>query len=400
MALFEKYELKFLWPFYLESLISKLFYILPGFMAIYFFGLGLNMFQISLLFAVWSLFSLIFDIPTGAIADIYGRKFSVLLGTFLMASGFLAIYFFTNYFIILGIMAFIGLSSTFVSGADDAWATDLINKKNKNLLHGYFAKTMSLSSIGFVISGLIGAFFVKSLGIGIIWIATSLSLFVSFFILIFAREYYIKKEITFGKSLKNIKNQTKTSIKYSYRNKALFYLILAGFFLVFASSFSNLVTWTGLLKNLSFPDYAFGYFMSAIAFIGIFAPLISIKLMKSNKERNFILFSSIGLIIFIFGIIFSYNLTLVFTIVLGFSFFQYMIMPAKSTYFQKFIPTKLRATIGSIDSMLVSLVGIIALPIAGFLADSIGSKYTIFISGFIVIPAIFILILLKKYDKN
>lgn len=398
MVFFQKNELRFLWPFYLESLISKLFYILPGFMAVYFIRLGLNMFQISLLFAVWSLFSFIFDIPTGAIADIYGRKFSVLLGTFLMASGFLAIYFFTNYFIILGVIAFIGLSSTFISGADEAWATDLINKKNKNLLHSYFAKTMSFGSIGFVVSGLIGAFFVKSLGIGIIWLATSTSLFVSFFVLIFAKEYYSKKEITFGKSIKNIKNQTKTSIKYCYHKKALFYIILAGFFLVFASSFSNLVTWTGLLKNLNFPDYAFGYFMFAIGFIGIFAPLISIKLMKSNNKRNLILFSSIGLIIFIFGIIFAYNLVLVFIMVLGFSFFQYIIIPAKSTYFQKFIPTRLRATIGSINSMLVSLVGIIALPIAGFLADSIGPKYTIFISGFIMIPAIVIYYKLKEFD--
>lgn len=400
MALFEKNELSLLWPFYLESLISKLLYILPGFMAVYFIGLGWNMFQISLLFAVWSLFSLIFDIPTGATADNYGRKFSVLLGIFLMAIGFLSIYFFTNYFVILGIMAFIGISSTFISGADEAWATDLINKNNKNLLHKYFAKSMSFSSIGFVISGLIGAFLVKSFGINIIWLATSISFFASFIVLLFAKEHYVKNKTTLLKSVFDIKRQTKISIEYIYNKKTLFYLILAGFFLVFASSFSNLVTWTGLLKSLNFPDYAFGYFMSAIGIIGIFAPLISIKLMKSNQERKFILFSSTGLMIFIFGIIFAYNLVLVFIMILGLSFFQYMITPAKSTYVQKFIPSKIRATIGSINSMSVSVVGIIALPIAGFLADSIGSKYTIFLSGFIVIPAIILLILLKKYDKN
>ncbi|MCK4999260.1 MAG: hypothetical protein KAS23_06990, partial [Anaerohalosphaera sp.] len=67
----------------MEKLISKLFYILPGFMVVYFTGLNFSMFQISLLIAAWPLATLIFEIPTGAFADIYGRKFSVLLGLFL-----------------------------------------------------------------------------------------------------------------------------------------------------------------------------------------------------------------------------------------------------------------------------------------------------------------------------
>jgi len=54
-------------------------FILPAFYVIYFVNLGFNMFQIGILLSMAPLFALLFEIPTGAIADIYGRKFSVLL---------------------------------------------------------------------------------------------------------------------------------------------------------------------------------------------------------------------------------------------------------------------------------------------------------------------------------
>jgi DHA3 family tetracycline resistance protein-like MFS transporter len=399
MVFFEKEELKLLWPFYLEVLVSKLFFILPGFMVVYFTGLGLSMFQIGLLISVWPLFSLIFDIPTGAVADIYGRKFSVLIGVLLSSICFLILYFNSNYYVILTVMAFVGISFTFVSGANDAWITDLINKKNKNLLHNYFAKSMSLASIGFVISGLVGAYFVKNFGINIIWLATSISFFISFVILLFGKEYYVKKKnVSLKKSISNVVKKTKLSLKYSYNNKALFLILIAGIIMVFAGSFSSTLTWTPLLKNFGYPDYAFGYFISAISAVGIIAPLLSMKLLKKGQERRFLLFSFFGVMIFIFGIIFVINIPLAFFMILGLSFFQYISNPVSNVYFQKYLPTKLRATIGSIESTFISSIGIISLPLVGLLVDLIGPKYTIFISGFLMIPGIIIYYKLKKFD--
>ena len=137
--LFKKSELRVLWPFYLEPFVVGFLSIFPAFMVLYFRELGFSFFQLSLLLAAIPFFSLIFEIPTGAIADLYGRKFSVVLGVFLQAVGFLLLFFFTNYYSLILIMAFLGIASTLVSGAEEAWITDLINKKNKNLLKYYFA---------------------------------------------------------------------------------------------------------------------------------------------------------------------------------------------------------------------------------------------------------------------
>jgi len=409
--IFKKQELKLLWPFYLEGFISKIFFILPAFMILYFNSIGLSMFETSILLAVWPLSTLIFEIPTGAVADLYGRKFSVLLGVFLQAIGLLFLYFINNYIGILLILAFIGASSTLVSGASGAWVTDLINKKSKSLLQGYYAKYMSLTSLGFIISGLIGAIIVKQFGLNSIWFITSISFFISFVFLLFGEEYHKKRKTHIKKSFKEINKKTKSSIKYSYKHKPLFYLLIAGTMLAFIGSFNTMISWTPLMKNLGYPDYAFGYFMSAIAIIGVIAPLvgnklgragglkfIKYKLSKNNKERKFIFLSLIGLMIFILLIIFANNLLIAFIVILGTNFFLNMMGPSEGVYFQRFIPTKMRATINSIDSMLISLIAILAFPIAGFLVDNIGAKYTIFISGFFIIPALFIYYKMKKFD--
>ncbi|MFH1212214.1 MAG: MFS transporter, partial [Candidatus Woesearchaeota archaeon] len=79
------------------------------------------------------LFMLLFEIPTGAVADIYGRKFSVLLGTIIEGIALISIFFLHNYYALLFAFAMIGLGSTFGSGASEAWIIDLIKKKKKRL---------------------------------------------------------------------------------------------------------------------------------------------------------------------------------------------------------------------------------------------------------------------------
>jgi len=74
---FSKSELKILWPFYLESFLGTLLFILIPFEIVYFRSIGLSSTQIGFLIALWPLASLLFEIPTGAVADLYGRKFSV-----------------------------------------------------------------------------------------------------------------------------------------------------------------------------------------------------------------------------------------------------------------------------------------------------------------------------------
>lgn len=396
MGLFKKGELKLLWPFYLDALISPMLFFMPAFLVVYFRDLGLGLFQISLLTMMMPLFMLLFEIPTGAIADIYGRKFSVLLGAIIQGLALISIFFFDNYYALLFAFAMVGLGSTFNSGAREAWITDLIKKERKDFLHGYFAKSGSIDSFGLVISGIIGAFLVKQFSVSIIWIAAGVSFLVTFILLGFAKEHFVKREAKIKDSFKNISRQSIISIRYAKNHPVLFSFLIASAIIVFAGVFNGDLAWVTFLQGLNFPDYAFGYMWSAMGIVGIFAPLVSLKLMKKNKERKFILGTIILTILFLFLILFVESAGFAFLVLLSSIFFARMSSPAERIYFHRFIKSKLRATVGSVESMLIGLVGIVSMPLAGLSVDYLGARYTILLSALFMIPSAIIFLKIKE----
>ncbi len=388
--MFKREELKLLWPFYLDALISPMLFFMPAFLIVYFRDLGFNIFQISILTTMMSLFMLLFEIPTGAIADIYGRKFSVLLGTLIQGIALLSIFFFNNYYFLMFAFAMVGLGSTFNSGAREAWVTDLIKENNRNLLHSYFSKSASIGGFALLISGIIGAVLVKKFGLSVIWIVAGISFLVTFLLLSLAKEKFVRRKVKIRNSFNKIKEQSFVSIKYAKDHTVLFLFLITSSIIVFAEFFSGDFAWVTLLQELNFPEYALGYMWSAMGLFGIFASLLSLKFMKKNKERQFILVALILSVIFSVLIIFVSSFWFALFVLLSSLFFFQMRRPVERIYFHKFIPNKLRATVGSVESMALSLIGVIAMPLAGLSVDFIGAKYTIFASAFLMIPAVVI----------
>ncbi|MBR9705610.1 MFS transporter [Candidatus Pacearchaeota archaeon] len=396
--LFSKKELKLLWPFYTNSFMMILFFVIP-FMVVHFSSLGFSATQIGLLFAVWPLGSLLFEIPTGAIADIYGRKFSVISGGLLMGIFLTLIYFFQSYWIIMILLALVGISQTLTTGSREAWVVDLLNaNKMEKFQKSFFAKSYSIANIGVVISGLLGAFLVSNFGLKIIWFAGGLSFFISSFFLSFAQEKYKKQKTNLKDSMKEVVKQSKTSIKFGYRHPVLFYLFIITFLFAISFSIRGFVAWTPFLTSLNFPKIGFGYLWSALGIMGIIAPLLSNKFSKENKEKKTLI--TISFIFIFLGIIifFSNNLIILLASFLCLSFTNGFRVPIREVYFQRFIPSKLRATVGSIRSLIIGISSIIGLTVSGLIVDAIGGRYAIIIALSLMIPVI-ILYLMIKEDK-
>ncbi|MFH1211529.1 MAG: MFS transporter [Candidatus Woesearchaeota archaeon] len=396
MRFFDKGELKLLWPFYLDALLSPILFFMPAFMVVYFFGIGLSATQMSILLAIWPATSLIFEIPTGAFADIYGRKASVLTGYFLEGLAVLSLFFWDNYYLMLASFAFLGFAATFSSGSKEAWIADLIKKKNSNLMHNYFSKSMAFDSFALILSGFLGAFLVRQFGISIMWIVAFFSFLVSICILLFAKEYFTARKIKLRESFNELKTQTIISLKYSYKHHVLFYFMIAGFIAAFSLSFQTTISWTPLLKEFGMKDYQFGYLWSVMSAVLMLAPLFAMKFLKKGKEKNFIIFGMAVSTLITALVVFAFNLPSVIGIMLIAMFFYFSKSPAQRVYFHRFIPSKLRATVGSVESMLLAVASIIALPFAGILIDKIGARYTIFFSAVIMIPAIIFYLKIKE----
>jgi len=400
MKFFKQEELKLLWPFYLDALISPMLFFMPAFIIIYFRELGFSLFQISLLTMMMPLLMLLFEIPTGAIADVYGRKFSVLLGALIEGIAIFSIFFLDNFYALMFAFALVGFGSTFNSGAREAWITDLIKKEKKDFLHGYFAKSGSIGSFGLVISGILGAFLVKQFGVSIIWIVAGISFFVTFLLLGFAKEHFVKRKVKVKDSFKSLTKQSKVSVKYAKNHPVLFLFLIATALIVFANEFNGALAWVPFLQNLGFPEHAFGYLWSAMGIMGIFAPLISLKFLKKGKERKFILNAIILTILVLFLVIFVKSILFAFLIILSQLFFGRMSRPVERSYFHRFIKSKLRATVGSVESMLIGLVGVLAMPLAGLSVDYLGARYTILLSAFLMIPSAIIFFKIKDGKRK
>jgi MFS family permease len=400
MKLFDKGELKLLWPFYIEYFIASLLFFMPAFMILYLSKLEISFFQIGSLMAIIPIATLIFEIPTGAIADLYGRKFSVLVGYFLEGICMLLLFFTKNYYYLAIIFALWGIGMTFSSGAKDAWVVDLINKKNKKLVHNFFNKMQIFIKFGLMFSGIIGAFFVNYYGLNIIWLVAALSYLISIFLLsIFTKEYYIKEKLKIRESFKNVLKQSNETVSYSYKHHVLFYYIFAAFLLTIAMGLSTQLSWTPLLKELGFPDSYFGYLWSMMAFFSMIAPMISSKFLKRGKEKKFMIISlALSAITTLFIILPKEWIFAI--IILAISiFFIDLRTPASEVYFHRFIPSKLRATMGSMRSIIISLGAIMGSIVAGYFIDLIGPRYTILLYVPLIMPIIILYLKIKEEKK-
>lgn len=64
------------------------------------------------------------EIPTGIVADTYGRRLSTIVGALGLGLGFVVTGFANDVGLVLGAAAFMGFTWTFKSGAEEAWITD------------------------------------------------------------------------------------------------------------------------------------------------------------------------------------------------------------------------------------------------------------------------------------
>ena len=93
---------------------------------------NLQGYQLVLIGTALEVSILLFEIPTGVIADTRSRKLSVILGFFLIGLGFLIEGMAPAFLPILAAQVVAGLGFTFTSGATSAWLSDEIGESEAN----------------------------------------------------------------------------------------------------------------------------------------------------------------------------------------------------------------------------------------------------------------------------
>jgi len=142
--------------------------------ALFLLSRGLDLFQINLVLATFLITTCLFEVPTGVVADVFGRKVSFLASCAVRSVAF-GMYAISDTFPAFLVAEFIdAVGMTLATGALDAWAVDGMRAEGESRSPDrFFARAQMLARALMISSGLLGAY-VASYDLRLPWIIGSL----------------------------------------------------------------------------------------------------------------------------------------------------------------------------------------------------------------------------------
>ena len=91
---------------------------------------GLTLTEVMILQSIYSFSVALFEIPSGFIADIFGRKKTIVLSTIFTFIGFLVFSFFGGFYAFAIAQVLVGIGGSLMSGSDSAIIYDTLLETN------------------------------------------------------------------------------------------------------------------------------------------------------------------------------------------------------------------------------------------------------------------------------
>lgn len=135
-----------------------MFLVLIPVMVPFFQAFGLSMEQIFQLQAIFGFGVALFEVPTGYIADLFGRKASLVVGSALSSLGFCGFVVGTSFGHFAGAEVVLALGAACISGSDEALLYDSLPREDRKRTAHAFANYQLSEQIGESVASLIGGF--------------------------------------------------------------------------------------------------------------------------------------------------------------------------------------------------------------------------------------------------
>jgi MFS family permease len=390
-----KSEFKLLKKFYIFYFLWGLASFITAYWVVYFQDIGFSFKEISLILTSMFLAPIIFEVPTGAIADHFGRRISIFIGLFISGSIFILIPFTNKFYIIMPLFFGIMSISTLVSGADSAWMVDFLKSKNQSkLTRVVFSRTWSIVALSAGISYVLSSAIVAKLGMSYLWKAQGILLITtSLFVILFGDKEQIIRKGKFRGAMRSTFGLAKEGFKLILARRTLFFFMLAVFFNSFFMS--GELAWQPFLINLGLPLPSLGLLYAGAVFLGIIAPMLSVKVSKILTDKWTLILEEIisGALLIIVAMITSPIIAIMIFYVLRFG--TQFRSPLKSHFLHKHIPSKIRATTASINALFQSVGAATAMLLAGYIIDKWGLNAAFVFAGLAAIPTALCYLMMK-----
>jgi MFS family permease len=331
-------------------------------------------------FAANALFTagmVLFEVPTGVVADTWGRRTSYLLGSVSLAIS-TALYWLAwqvqaPFWAWAATSVLLGLGFTFFSGATEAWLVDALKFTGfKGSLESVFAKGQIVAGAAMLSGSVLGGLVAQWTNLGVPYILRALALIVTFVIaLVFMRDWgFVPKP---GKHpVREMSQVLRSSVHFGLGNPPVRWMMLAAPF-SFGVGIYAFYAMQPYLLELYGDEQAYSIAGLAAAIVagaqiigGMAAPRLRLLFRRRTSAVLAGLVLEGGLLVLL-------GLTTAFWVAVGllvlWGLTAAATLPIRQAYMNGLIPSEQRATVLSFDNLLGSSGGVVIQPALGKVAD-------------------------------
>jgi MFS family permease len=351
-----------------------------GINTIFLLDAGLSNLEAFAANAFFTVGMVVFEVPTGIVADTIGRRMSYLLGTVTLAAS-------TLFYVLLWQIEapfwewaiasmLLGLGFTFFSGAVEAWLVDALAATGfTGEIETVFGRGQIVTGAGMLTGSVAGGFIAAQISLGAPFVLRGVVLAVMFVV-----AFRMMHDVGFtpekgGRPLAEMRKIAEASIEYGWRVPAVKWLMVEALFTGGVGIYGFYALQPYLLELYGDPEayQVAGLVAAVVAGAQIVGGMAAPRIRRMFKRRTSALLVTATLSaasLALMGAIESFAVVIAAVVVWGLLFAA--TMPIRQAYLNGLIPSRQRATILSFDSMMTSSGGVWAQPALGRAADAWG----------------------------
>ena len=319
----------------------------------------------------------LFEVPTGIVADTVGRRYSYLLGTVTLSTS-------TLLYVLLWqieapfwqwavVSVLIGLGFTFFSGAVEAWLVDALTATGfTGEMESVFGRGQVVTGVAMLTGSVAGGFIAQETSLGVPFVLRGLILVVMFVV-----ASRLMHDIGFnpekgGKPLAEMRKIASATIEYGWRVPAVKWLMVEALFTGGVGIYGFYALQPYLLELYGDPQaYMIAGLVAAIvAGAQILGGMAAPRIRRLFHRRTSALIATAALGVLTLALIGVFeSFWAVIGLIVVWSLLFAASMPIRQTYLNGLIPSQQRASILSFDSLMDSSGGVVVQPVLGRAAD-------------------------------
>ena len=360
--------------------------------------------------AFFSVGMVLFEIPTGVVADTKGRRLSFMLGGLVLLAStllYLAMWYYEAPFVGWALASILlGLGFTFFSGATEAWLVDALTATGfTGNLESVFGRAQTVAGIAMLTGSVLGGIVAQASNLGVPYLVRAALLLLAVAAgFLFMRDLGFKPK-TGVSTITAVRDVARGSIDGGLRNRPVRWLMLAAPFVSGVGFYAFYAMQPYLLELYGDPNaYSVAGIAAAIVAGAQIVGGLSVPFVRRlfSLRTNALILGTVLNVVILIGIagvgqlqdqlgIGAFYLAIVLLTLWALVFA--VAGPFRQSFLNGLIPSEQRATVLSFDSLMGSLGGIVTQPALGRVADVSGYAASYLVAAGIntlAIPFIFL----------